>query len=190
MCSRSVTRRFPVTASNSGHSSCLRAQVLSEMRFPANCLIPYNWFATISYQPYSCLHRPAFNWTLNSSNDSESYVTTDGKSFSLSWCQAPIWGLRPDFYHYQTIARLLMWVALSEAKTGLSLLQTVPVMISRPWSRRKHRFQLFLYCCTHACCRGNVFAEPFLSNGSLFMLIKSLLPSNGSCSLVCFVSVA
>jgi hypothetical protein len=27
-----------------------------------------------------------------------SYITTDGQSASLSWYQAPIWGLRPDFY--------------------------------------------------------------------------------------------
>jgi hypothetical protein len=26
-----------------------------------------------------------------------SYITTDGQSASLSWCQAPVWGLRPDF---------------------------------------------------------------------------------------------
>jgi hypothetical protein len=30
-------------------------------------------------------------------SQSESYVMTDGQSASLSWCQAPIWGLRPDF---------------------------------------------------------------------------------------------
>jgi hypothetical protein len=26
-------------------------------------------------------------------SQSQSYVTTDGQSASLSWCQAPIWGL-------------------------------------------------------------------------------------------------
>jgi hypothetical protein len=30
--------------------------------------------------------------------ESESYVTTDGQSASLSWYKAPIRGLRPDFY--------------------------------------------------------------------------------------------
>jgi hypothetical protein len=29
---------------------------------------------------------------------SESYVTTDGQSASLSWYKAPIWGLRPNFF--------------------------------------------------------------------------------------------
>jgi hypothetical protein len=50
---------------------------------------------------------------------SQSYVTTDGQSASLSWCQAPIWGLRPDFYCCQTVAGLLMWGALSDERTGL-----------------------------------------------------------------------
>jgi hypothetical protein len=33
-----------------------------------------------------------------------SYITTDGQSASLSWYQAPIWGLWPDFYYCQTAA--------------------------------------------------------------------------------------
>jgi hypothetical protein len=36
--------------------------------------------------------------------ESESCVTTDGQSASLSWNKAPIWGLRPDFYNCQTVA--------------------------------------------------------------------------------------
>jgi hypothetical protein len=39
--------------------------------------------------------------TSNSPTESESYVTTDGQSASLSWNKAPIWGLRPDFYYCQ-----------------------------------------------------------------------------------------
>jgi hypothetical protein len=54
-------------------------------------------------------------------SESVSYITTDGQSASLSWCQTPIWGLRPEFYYCQTIAGLLMWGALSDEKTGLSL---------------------------------------------------------------------
>jgi hypothetical protein len=52
-------------------------------------------------------------------SQSRSYVTTDGQSASLSWCQAPIWGLRPDFYCCQTAAGLLMWGVLSPERTGL-----------------------------------------------------------------------
>jgi hypothetical protein len=52
--------------------------------------------------------------------ESESYVTTDGQSASLSWNKAPIWGLRPDFYYCQTVAGLLIWGVLSDEWTGLS----------------------------------------------------------------------
>jgi hypothetical protein len=62
------------------------------------------------------------DWSLVSRIESEceSYITTDGHSASLSWCQAPIWGLRPDFYYCQTVAGLLMWAALSDGRTGLT----------------------------------------------------------------------
>jgi hypothetical protein len=53
---------------------------------------------------------------LNSAH-SQSYVTTDGQSTSLSWCQAPIWGLR--FLLCQRVASLSMWGALSDERTGL-----------------------------------------------------------------------
>jgi hypothetical protein len=58
------------------------------------------------------------NWLISRSSQSQSYVTTDGQSASLSWCQATIWGLRPDFYCCETAAGLLMW-ALSDERTGL-----------------------------------------------------------------------
>jgi hypothetical protein len=45
---------------------------------------------------------------------------TDGQWASLSWNKAPIWGLRPDFYYWQTVACFLMWGALSDERTGLS----------------------------------------------------------------------
>jgi hypothetical protein len=51
---------------------------------------------------------------------SESYVTTDGQSASLSWNKAPIWGSRPDFYCCQTVPGLLVWAALSDDRPGLS----------------------------------------------------------------------
>jgi hypothetical protein len=55
-----------------------------------------------------------------SESESESYITTDGHSASLSWNKAPIWGSRPDFYYCQTVAGLLMWGSLSDERTGLS----------------------------------------------------------------------
>jgi hypothetical protein len=45
-------------------------------------------------------------------DQSQSYVTT--------WCQAPIWGPKPDFYYCQRVSDLLMWGALSDERTGLS----------------------------------------------------------------------
>jgi hypothetical protein len=58
-------------------------------------------------------------FVLNAS-ESESYITTDGQSASLSWNKATVWGLRPDFSYYQTVAGLLMWGALSDERTDLS----------------------------------------------------------------------
>jgi hypothetical protein len=52
-------------------------------------------------------------------DQSQSYVRTDGQSASLSWCQAPIWGLRPDLYYCQTVACLLMRGAFFDERTGL-----------------------------------------------------------------------
>jgi hypothetical protein len=37
--------------------------------------------------------------TLPILTESESYVTTDGQSASLSWNKAPNWGIRPDLYY-------------------------------------------------------------------------------------------
>jgi hypothetical protein len=51
---------------------------------------------------------------------SQSHVTTDGQSTSLSWNKAPIWNLRPDFYYCQTVAGLLMWGAVFDERTGPS----------------------------------------------------------------------
>jgi hypothetical protein len=44
---------------------------------------------------------------------------TDGQSASLSWNKAPVWGLRLEFHYYQIVTGLLMWVALSDERTGL-----------------------------------------------------------------------
>jgi hypothetical protein len=62
---------------------------------------------TFNHRTLSSLMNKLVNWTLVS--ESESYVTTDGQSASLSWNKAPIWGLRPDLRYCQTVAGLLMW---------------------------------------------------------------------------------
>jgi hypothetical protein len=69
---------------------------------------------------------------------SQSYVTTDGQSASLSWFQAPIWGPRPDFYYCLTVAGLLMWGTLSDERTGLSFtIAAGPRHHSHSWVRVK-----------------------------------------------------
>jgi hypothetical protein len=50
---------------------------------------------------------------------SKLYVPTDGKSATLSCCQAPIWGLQPDFYYSKTVAGVLVCGSLSDERTGL-----------------------------------------------------------------------
>jgi hypothetical protein len=62
-------------------------------------------------------------------SESESYVTTDGQSGSLSWNKAPIWGLRPDFYCCQTVAALLMW-ALPLTRGRVCRLQLLLILAS------------------------------------------------------------
>jgi hypothetical protein len=63
---------------------------------------------------------PTSTWVFNpiTTSESESYITTDGQSASLSWNKAPIWGLRPDFYYCQTVTCLLMLGALSDERMG------------------------------------------------------------------------
>jgi hypothetical protein len=69
-------------------------------------------------------------------SESESSVTTDGQSASLSWCQAPIWDLQLDFYYCQTFAGLLTWGALSYERMGLSFtIAAGPRQRSHSWVR-------------------------------------------------------
>jgi hypothetical protein len=63
-------------------------------------------------------------------SESESYITTDGQSASLSWNKAPIWGLRPDFYHCRTVAGLLMCGALSLMRGRVCRLQLLLALAS------------------------------------------------------------
>jgi hypothetical protein len=51
---------------------------------------------------------------------SESHVTTDGESASLSRNKAPIWGLQPDFNYCLTVAGFFRWGVLSDERSGLS----------------------------------------------------------------------
>jgi hypothetical protein len=59
---------------------------------------------------------PFWFWT----SQSESYVTTDGRSARLSWYKAPMWCLKLNLYFCQTVSSLLMWGALSDERTAQS----------------------------------------------------------------------
>jgi hypothetical protein len=101
-------------------------------------------------------------WTsfrLNQSNRVESYVTTDGQSASLSWYQAPIWGLWPDFYYCWTLAGLLIWDALSDERTGLSITIAAvfaKAVILRSESRGAHDHILLSQICDSPNLEGQV----------------------------------
>jgi hypothetical protein len=69
-----------------------------------------------------CIYNICRTSCQSSGNKVESYITTGGHSASLSWNKAPIWGLRPNFYYCMTVVGLLLWPALSDEKTGLTLI--------------------------------------------------------------------
>jgi hypothetical protein len=81
---------------------------------------------TVSRPVYLRIKHPSGAYDLLAESESESYVTTDGQSASLSWYKAPIRGLRPDFYFRTengirvTVTFLIPWGALSDERTGLS----------------------------------------------------------------------
>jgi hypothetical protein len=80
-----------------------------------------------------------------SESESESYVTTDGQSASLSWYKAPIWGLRPDFFIAVGQLRLCWYGALSLTRGRVCRLQLLLVLDSAiilrsesPWDSRPY----------------------------------------------------
>jgi hypothetical protein len=84
--------------------------------------------------PLQCLHQTfpgneSYQWRffrfrcplvdtpqLNQFLEYESYVTIDGQSASLSWCQGPNWCLRPNFYYCQTVAGLCRAPSLTRGR--------------------------------------------------------------------------
>jgi hypothetical protein len=76
---------------------------------------------------------PLQNW-LCSESESESYVTTDGQSASLSWYKAPIRGLRPDFAsvrNMEYVWQLRSWFRGSPSLTrGRVCLLYVPLALA------------------------------------------------------------
>jgi hypothetical protein len=84
----------------------------------------HSWFrAPSGYWLQQFTNYYLIHCNLSIESESESYVTTDGQSASLSWYKAPIRGLRPDFFPFGirvTVTFLIPWGALSDERTGLS----------------------------------------------------------------------
>jgi hypothetical protein len=79
-------------------------QLVTTVHYPTHChllrvdtLDCWPHFTTPLYSLVLLQSSPELRLTTFSSQI-QSYVTTVTQSASLSWCQAPIWGLRPDFY--------------------------------------------------------------------------------------------
>jgi hypothetical protein len=66
---------------------------------------------------------------LSQQSPSQSYVTTDCQSASLSWCQAPIWGLRPDLITVRQL-RVCWSGAFSLMRERVCCLQLLLVLTS------------------------------------------------------------
>jgi hypothetical protein len=81
----------------------------------------WNWAVVACFQNiFQFLFGGTEDKLRNPLQESESHVTTDGQSASLSGNKAPIWGLRQNLYYCLTVAGLLIWCALSDERTGLS----------------------------------------------------------------------
>jgi hypothetical protein len=103
------------------------------------------------------------------SRQNHGFVTTDGLSASLSFCQAPIWDLIPDFFFLTVACLFNKWVA-----------PIVHLIISRHGPRRKHRSLSY-----SKRFRGNKPArEGFTQQRALF---SRPLPGNGSFFFFFFV---
>jgi hypothetical protein len=121
------------------------------------------------------------------SQSCQSYITTDGQSASLSWFQAPIWGLWPNFYYCQTIAGFL-YGAPSLTRGRVCLLQCT--MYSPGVGSSLYRLgadptenivsiviaDRYLDCCLRIRYRRNVFTQPLSISRRLLIC---LFHSNG-----------
>jgi hypothetical protein len=75
-------------------------------------------------------HLELRNSTDDSEFESESYVTTDGQSASLSWHKAAIWGLRPDSFITVWHLRVCWCAPLSLTRRRVCRLQLLLVLAS------------------------------------------------------------
>jgi hypothetical protein len=62
-----------------------------------------------------------------------------------SWCQAPIWGPRLDFYYLQTVAGLMVWSSLSDKRAGLSFTIAADHCQQQSFSGRVKRMLMIIF---------------------------------------------
>jgi hypothetical protein len=99
---------------------------LSSLTSYSSVLICTQLIVTIHYghAPFSSLCSQllctALHLWVYKQSQSQSCITIDGQSPSLSWNKTSVWGLRPDLNYCQAIACLLMWGVLSDERLGMS----------------------------------------------------------------------
>jgi hypothetical protein len=126
--------RLGTTSSYSATANLYSSQITkaTAKSFPACCVFISRSPATASNSGDSSASRPQvteLTWS-DSESESESYITTDGQSASLSWNKAPVWGLWPDFYYCQTVGGLLIWGAFSLTRGQVCRLQLLLALAS------------------------------------------------------------
>jgi hypothetical protein len=113
-----------------GALSLMRGQVchLQLLRALASAVISFLGQSPVGFMTIFYCLRSKTSLMILSQVESSLYVTTEGQSASVSWNKASIWGLWPDFYYCQTVARLLMrgalrrgrWPSPAQSFSGLS----------------------------------------------------------------------
>jgi hypothetical protein len=95
---------------------------------------------------------------LRSQSQSQNFVTTDGQSVSLSWCQAPIWDLRPIFFPHSVWQLRVCWCGAPSLTRGRSVIcqsqSAVVSLLSVCTIYILHvikRMYVYMYVCINVC---------------------------------------
>jgi hypothetical protein len=132
---------------------------------------------------------------------SESHVTTDGQSVSLSWNKAPIWGLGPDICYSLTITVVFVGRPLSGPRQGSPSWVRGP-LVSRYFTVSDLRLPVSSSPATRRVTLEGISAAPYIEASShpwKFLCQKSvatdtrplkrLTPTNRSSTVDCVRNV-
>jgi hypothetical protein len=92
--------------------------------FASVCCVLSGFCWTLSFTYYWLFTLWILNWT-----ELNCYIMTDGQSASLSWYQAPFWGLWPDLFNTFRYLRVCWYGAPSLKRGQVCLLQ---LLLSSP----------------------------------------------------------